>query len=140
MENAPEGKIEEIDSDFSEALQFLGLLCGSFSKYMPLLVLGPVTVLSDLPVTLSSLLLDYSSWGVGRVAAESLVSYLWASTERIYDWECGFDTPTPYPPIDDSESDHMAVFLFRVMHRACVSLRAYLPPEKQLKLANLMIP
>ncbi|XP_058188186.1 protein RST1 isoform X3 [Rhododendron vialii] len=120
----------------STALQFLGLLCGSFSKYMPLLVLDPVTVLSDLPVTLSSLLLDNSSWGV---AVESVVSYLWASTERIYDWERGFDTPTPYPPIDDSESD-MAVFLLRVMHCACVSLRAYLPPEKQLKLANLMIP
>lgn len=103
---------------------------------MPLLVLDPVTVLSDLPVTLSSLLSDNSSWGV---AAESMVSYLWASTERIYDWERGFDTPTPYPPIDDSERD-MAVFLLRMMHCACVSLRAYLPPEKQLKLANLMIP
>lgn len=103
---------------------------------MPLLVLDPYTVLSDLPVTLSSLLLENSRWGV---VAESVVSYLWASTERIYDWERGFDTQTPYPPIDVSESD-MAVFLLRVMHRACVSLKAYLPPEKQLKLANLMIP
>lgn len=103
---------------------------------MPLLVLDPVTVLSDLPVTLSSLLLENSNWGV---AVDSVVSYLWASTERIYDWERGFDTPMPYPPIDDSESD-MAVFLLRVMHHACVSLRAYLPPEKQLKLANLIVP
>ncbi|XP_057481675.1 protein RST1 isoform X1 [Actinidia eriantha] len=122
----------------STALQFLGLLCGSSSKYMPLLIVDRHMVLSDLPVTLSSLLSD-SSW---EVVAEPVASYLWASTERFYDWAArmahGDDTGSPHP-IDKSEND-MAVFLSRVMHSACVSLKDYLPPEKQLKLANLVVP
>ena len=95
-------------------------------------------VLSDLPVTLSSLLSD-SSW---EVVAEPVASYLWASTERFYDWAArmahGDDSGSPHP-IDKSEND-MAVFLSQVMHSACVSLKDYLPPEKQLKLANLVVP
>ncbi|KAA8530205.1 hypothetical protein F0562_004914 [Nyssa sinensis] len=122
----------------STVLQFLGLLCGSFSKYMPLLIVSPLTVLSDLPVTLTSLLSD-TRWGV---MAESVVSYLWVAMERIYDWATriarGDDSPIQQP-IDKSEND-MAVFLIRVMHQACVYLKDYLPPEKQLRLANMVVP
>ncbi|KAL6960558.1 hypothetical protein U1Q18_038321 [Sarracenia purpurea var. burkii] len=122
----------------STVLQFLGLLCGSCSKYMPMLIVDRNMVLSDLPVTLSSLLSD-GSWGS---VAESVVSYLWASTQRIYDWATclarGESSVSPHL-IDISEND-MAGFLLRVMHHACLSLKDYLPPEKQLKLANLILP
>ncbi|XP_052196381.1 protein RST1 isoform X2 [Diospyros lotus] len=122
----------------STALRFLGLLCGSWSKYMPLLIVDQHTVLGDLPVTLSSLLSD-SSWGG---VAESVALSLWASTERIYDWAMrirrGDDSPGPQPV--DSSENHMADFLLLVMHQACVSLKDYLPPEKQLRLANLVLP
>ncbi|CAK9161770.1 unnamed protein product [Ilex paraguariensis] len=122
----------------STALQFIGLLSGSCSKYMPFLIVDRLTVLSDLPVTLKSLLSD-SSW---EVVAESVVLSLWTSTERIYEWAMriarGDDSPSPQP-IDKSEND-MAVFLLQVMHQACVSLKGYLPLEKQLKVANLVVP
>ncbi|PON84247.1 Armadillo-type fold containing protein [Trema orientale] len=123
----------------STALQFLGLLSGCCSKYMPLLILDRQTVLSDLPVTLSSLLSE-SSW---RIIADSVVSSLLASTERIYNWAThisrGEDTADIQPqPIDESE-DEMAGFLLRVMHHTCVSLKDYLPLEKQLKLANMIV-
>ncbi|XP_059670118.1 protein RST1 [Cornus florida] len=122
----------------STTLQFLGLLCGSCSKYMPLLIVDPLTVLSDLPITLTSLLSD-TSWGV---AVESVVSYLWVTTERILDWATriahGDNSPTPQP-IDESENS-MAIFLMQVMHRTCVYLRNYLSPEKQLRLANMVVP
>jgi hypothetical protein len=54
-------------------------------------------VLSDLPVTLTSLLSD-PSWDV---VAESIVSNLWASVGRIYDWathkvRSGWATRTTY--------------------------------------------
>ncbi|CAL5325285.1 unnamed protein product [Camellia sinensis] len=122
----------------STALRFVGMLCGSCSKYMPLLVVDQHTVLSDLPVTLSSLLSD-SSWGL---VAESVVSYLWASTERIYDWAMRIARSDDSPilqPIDKSENVS-AFFLLQMMHRTCVSLKDYLPPEKQFKLANLVVP
>lgn len=55
------------------------------------------------------------------VVADSVVSYLWASTERIYEWnkqlKGGFDTQS----IDKSEND-IACFLLSVMHKTCVSL------------------
>ncbi|KAI8028996.1 Protein RST1 [Camellia lanceoleosa] len=122
----------------STALRFVGMLCGSCSKYMPLLVVDRHTVLSDLPVTLSSLLSD-SSWGL---VAESVALYLWASTERIYDWAMRIARSDDSPilqPIDKSENVS-AFFLLQVMHRACVYLKDYLPPEKQLRLANLVVP
>ncbi|XAR51899.1 hypothetical protein NMG60_11006692 [Bertholletia excelsa] len=132
-------EISCITSYPSTALRFVGLLSGSCSKYMPLLVVDQNIVLNDLPVTLSSLLLD-SSWGV---VAESVVSYLWASTERIYDWAMrvahGDKSPSSQEPIDESENS-VAVFLLHVMHHTCVSLKDYLPPEKQLRLANMAIP
>lgn len=104
---------------------------------MPLLILDRLTVLSDLPVTLTSLMSD-PSW---EVVAESIVSYLWVSTERIYNWATqnlsSDDTPG-IQPIDESEND-MVAFLLCVMHRACVSLKDHLPLEKQLKLANMVV-
>lgn len=104
---------------------------------MPLLILDRLTVLSDLPVTLTSLISD-PNW---EVVAESIVSYLWVSTERIYNWTTqnlsSDDTPG-IQPIDESEND-MVAFLLRVMHRACVSLKDHLPLEKQLKLANMVV-
>ncbi|KAF8408286.1 hypothetical protein HHK36_007435 [Tetracentron sinense] len=119
-------------------LQFLGLLSGSCCKYMPLLTLDRVTVLSDLPVTLTSLLSD-RSWGL---IAESVVMNLCASTKRIYNWatclESG-DDALSLRSIDESEN-RMAVFLTRVMHHVCVSLKDYLPLEKQLWLANMIVP
>ncbi|KAK4603584.1 hypothetical protein RGQ29_012198 [Quercus rubra] len=130
-------EISCISSYPSTALQFLGLLCGISCKYMPLLILDRLTVLSDLPVTLTSLMSD-PSW---EVVAESIVSYLWVSTERIYNWATqnvsSDDTPG-IQPIDESEND-MGAFLLRVMHRACVSLKDHLPLEKQLKLANMVV-
>lgn len=122
----------------STALQFLGLLCGSFSKYMPFLVVDRFTVLCDLPVTLASLLSE-TSW---KVVAESVVSLLWTLTERIHDWathtERANDLVIPQS-IDKSEDDN-AAFLLQLMHQACVSLKDYLPTEKQLRLANMFIP
>lgn len=106
---------------------------------MPLLILDEHAVLTDLPVTLSSLLSD-SSW---EVVAESVVSSLWASTERIYNWTRHIIRDEDVPgnvtqPIDESENG-MAVFLLRVMHGTCVSLKDYLPLDKQLKLANTVL-
>ncbi|XP_015065758.1 protein RST1 isoform X2 [Solanum pennellii] len=119
----------------STALQFVGLLCGSCCIYRPVLIVDKFTVLSGLPVTLTSLLSD-SSW---MVVADSVVSYLWASTERIYEWnkqlKGGFDTQS----IDKSEND-IACFLLLVMYQACVSLKDHLPSEKQLQLANMVVP
>ncbi|XP_015879308.3 protein RST1 isoform X2 [Ziziphus jujuba] len=121
----------------STALKFLGLLSGSFCKYMPFLILDEHAVLSDLPVTLSSLLSD-SNWGV---IAESVVSFFLVSTERIHNWVRHVSWCVDVPlmqPIDESEKD-MAVFLLHVMHRTCVSLKDYLPLDKQLKLANMVL-
>ena len=122
---------------FLQALQFLGLLAGSRSKYMPLLILERQSVLSDLPLTLSSLLAE-SSW---RDIAETVASNLWASTERIYNWATHItrgEDITEMQPIDESENE-MAGFLLRVMHRTCLYLKDYLPLEKQLKLASMVV-
>ncbi|MQL78527.1 hypothetical protein Taro_010956 [Colocasia esculenta] len=66
----------------STALQFVGLLSSRCCEYMPLLLLDCDAVLSDLPVTLPSLLSD-GSWSF---IAEPLVANLWASTDRICKW------------------------------------------------------
>ncbi|XWS44143.1 hypothetical protein CRYUN_Cryun15aG0019200 [Craigia yunnanensis] len=130
-------EISCVSSYPSTALQFLGLLSGSCCKYMPLLILDQSTVLNDLPVTLTSLLSD-PNW---EVIAETFTSYLLTSTERIYSWATkltlGDDTPS-LQPINDSEND-MAPILLRVMHHACVSLKDYLPLEKQLRLAHMVV-
>ncbi|KAM5552601.1 hypothetical protein ABKV19_025031, partial [Rosa sericea] len=131
-------EISCVSSYPSTALKFLGLLSGSWSKYMPLLILDQQTVLSDLPVTLSSLLSN-SSWG-GDV--ESVVSSLFASMERIYNWtthEARVKDMLPgMQPIDESENP-MAGFLLHMMHSTCVMLKDYLSLQKQLKLANMDI-
>ncbi|KAJ4834185.1 hypothetical protein Tsubulata_018875 [Turnera subulata] len=120
----------------STALQFLGLLSGCCSKYMPLLILDRLTVLADLPVTLPSLLRE-PGW---EVVAESIASNLWVSTDRMYRWvtqEVFGDRPSAQP-IDPSEYD-IAAFLLPVMHHTCVSLKEYLPLDKQLGLANMVV-
>ncbi|KAK2988748.1 hypothetical protein RJ640_027987 [Escallonia rubra] len=122
----------------STALRFLGLLSGSFSKYMPLLIVDQTFVLSDLPVTLASLLSD-TSW---ETVAESVVLHLWTSTERIHSWitHRGREEDCSNPQSIDRSEDDTAVFLLRVMHHACVSLNDFLPLEKQLMLANMILP
>ncbi|KAL0331937.1 UNVERIFIED_CONTAM: protein RST1 [Sesamum calycinum] len=119
------------------ALRFLGLLSGSCCKYMPVLVADKNNVLTDLPATLSSLLLG-TGWGV---IADFVASYVWKSTERIYDWARHVKRGGYVPgsqPIDRTEN-HMADFLLQVMHHTCVSLKQYLPVEKQLGLANMVV-
>ncbi|CAH1420627.1 unnamed protein product [Lactuca virosa] len=111
-------------------MQFMGLLCGSVSKYMPLLIVNPHTVLSDLPLTLTSLLLhdddDAGNWGV---VAEPLVLLMWTLTNRIYDsW------------VTNANENANDVFLLKVMHHTCVALKDHLPPDKQLLLANMTVP
>lgn len=94
-------------------------------------------VLNDLPVTLTSLLAD-PSW---EVVAETVVSHLYSSTERIFYWAARIADGTYMPsgqPIDESE-DHMAIFLLQVMHHTCVLLKDYLPLDKQLRLASMVV-
>ncbi|KAD2393676.1 hypothetical protein E3N88_40653 [Mikania micrantha] len=115
------------------AMQFIGLLCGSLSKYMPLLIINPDTVLSDLPVTLTSLLLEDSGWAV---VSDSVISLMWTSTKRVYDYANGISSQES---IDESEKD-MVVFLLKVMHHTCVAFKDHLPPEQRLMLANMTVP
>ncbi|KAE9585989.1 hypothetical protein Lalb_Chr24g0397171 [Lupinus albus] len=121
----------------STALQFLGLLSATCCKYMPFMIVDQQTVLNDLPVTLVSLLED-KSWDN---AAETIVSHLFSSTERIYDWVMQIADGSYVPdsqPIDESEN-HMAAFLLQVLHHACVLLKSFLPLDKQLRLASMVI-
>ncbi|KAL8475410.1 hypothetical protein ACS0TY_028171 [Phlomoides rotata] len=115
----------------STALRFLGLLSGSSCKYMPILVADKLSVLSDLPTTLSSLLAG-NRWGT---VAESVASCVVKATERIHDWATH---GASQPPIDKTE-DEMAVYLLQVMHVTCVSLKQHLPVDKQLRLANMVV-
>ncbi|RVW46640.1 Protein RST1 [Vitis vinifera] len=112
-----------------QALQFLGLLSGSCCKYMPFLILDRFTVLSDLPVTLTSLLSE-PNW---EFVAESVVSRLWTLTERIYNWATHISHAddsysSSLHSIDKSENA-MAAFLTHLMYHTCVSLKDYLPLE-----------
>ncbi|KAL6552953.1 hypothetical protein OROGR_006795 [Orobanche gracilis] len=118
----------------STALRFIGLLSGSSCKYMPILSADRLNVLSDLPTTLSSLLAG-TSW---KIVAETVASYIWKSTERIYDWARSVERSACSQHIDGSENE-MAVFLLKVMHRTCISLIEYLPVDKQLRLANMVV-
>lgn len=121
-----------------QALQFLGLLSATCCKYMPFMIVDQQTVLNDLPVTLASLLGD-QSWDV---VAETVVSHLFSSTDRIYHWAIQTADGSYVPdsqPIDESEN-HTAVFLLQVMHHTCVLLKGYLPLEKQLRLASMVFP
>nr|CAD1842905.1 unnamed protein product [Ananas comosus var. bracteatus] len=125
----------------STALRFIGLLSSACCMYMPLLTVDPMTVLSDLPVTLPSLLSD-GSWAA---IITSLVDKLWASTIRICSWAKQLAHKDGFPGLE-SDDQHIhkdeaeiSVFLARVMHRTCISLKDYLPFEKQLRLANLEV-
>ena len=107
---------------------------------MPFLILDRFTVLSDLPVTLTSLLSE-PNW---EFVAESLVSRLWTLTERIYNWATHISHAddsysSSLHSIDKSENA-MAAFLTHLMYHTCVSLKDYLPLEKQLRLANMILP
>lgn len=122
---------------FLQALQFLGLLSAACCKYMPFMIVDQQMVLNDLPVTLVSLLAD-QNW---NAVAETVVSHFFSSTERIYDWSVQIADGSYIPdsqPIDGSEN-HMAVFLLQVMHHTCVLLKSYLPLDKQLRLASMVI-
>lgn len=104
---------------------------------MPILVADKTSVLTDLPATLPSLL-EGTGWGL---VAESVASCLWKATERVHDWSRRIDHGHYLPdsqPINLSEKD-MAVFLLRVMHQTCVSLKEYLPVDKRLRLANMVV-
>lgn len=115
-----------------QALQFIGLLAGSCCTYMPLLIMNPISVLSDLPVTLPSLLSD-SSWGA---ISGPLLDKLWLSTERICTWAARLANGNGQDGIDESEAS-MVIFLAHVMYRTCISLKDYLPFDKQVRLSNL---
>ncbi|GLU02102.1 hypothetical protein SLE2022_193690 [Rubroshorea leprosula] len=127
-------EISCVSSYPSTALQFIGLLSGSCCKYMPLLILDRLYVLNDLPVTLPSLFSD-PSW---EMVAETFVSHLWTSTERIHRWASLVAVGGDTREIERGEND-MASLLLQVMHHCCVSLKDYLPLEKQLKLANMVV-
>ncbi|KAK1280812.1 hypothetical protein QJS04_geneDACA002763 [Acorus gramineus] len=96
----------------STTLRFIGLLSGSCCEYMPLLILDPVTVMSDLPVTLTSLL----SGGSWSAIAESLVANLLASMERIYAWARQLENGNSVssPDIDRSEN-HLCLYQYPLM-------------------------
>jgi len=122
---------------FVQALQFLGLLSAACCKYMPFMIVDQQMVVNDLPVTLVSLLAD-QNW---NVVAETVVSHLFSSTERIYNWATQIADGSYIPgsqPIDESENQ-MAVFLLKVMHHTCVLLKSYLPLDKQLRLSNMVV-
>ncbi|XP_061373555.1 protein RST1 isoform X2 [Gastrolobium bilobum] len=130
-------EISCVSSFPSMTLRFLGLLSATCCKYMPLMIVDQQMVLNDLPVTLVSLLAD-RSW---NVVAETVVSHLFSSTERIYNWAMQIADGSYIPgsqPIDESENN-MAAFLLQVMHHTCVLLKGYLPLDKQLRLASMVI-
>ncbi|GAV70241.1 DUF3730 domain-containing protein [Cephalotus follicularis] len=130
-------EISCVSSYPSTALQFLGLLSGSCCKYMPLLIMDRSTVLNDLPVVLPSLLSEHS-W---EIVAEPFTSILWSSTERIYNWATQVAVSDDAPisqTIDETEND-MSNLLLREMIRTCIHLKDYLPLEKQLTVANMVV-
>ncbi|KAF3786721.1 RST1 protein [Nymphaea thermarum] len=122
----------------SAALQFLGLLSSCWSEYAPILVLNPISVLSNLPATLPSLL-SSPTW---NSMAAAIVEQLWASTERLHNLVAmskhkGDDAYNPGDTrIGKNGNDS---FLVQVLHETCFNLRVYLPFEKQLKLAKMKI-
>lgn len=121
----------------TQALRFLGLLSGSSSKYMPILFADKASVLTDLPATLPSLLAGAGS----EIVAESVASCLLRATERVQDWarcaEHGHYLPNSQPI--NSTEEGTAMFMLRVMHQTCVNLKEYLPVDKQLTLANMVV-
>lgn len=96
-------------------------------------------MLCDLPVVLASLLSE-SYWGD---VAESVVSLLWTTTERLHVWVADMariPSDSSISQYIDRSEDSMADFLLQLLQQACVYLKDYLPIEKQLSLANMVIP
>ena len=64
--------------------------------------------------------------------------------ERIYNWATNIsqadDSHSPSLHSIDKSENAMAAFLTHVMHQTCVCLKDYLPLEKQLRLANMILP
>lgn len=124
----------------STGLRFLGLLCGNWCRYMPILTFEDNAVLSDLPMTLSSFLLDNES----RVkdTEDPIILALWRLTERIYSWResiASGETAGGQQSINRSENEE-ATFLLRIVYEACVAVRKFMSLEMQLKLANMLLP
>lgn len=118
-----------------QVLHFVGLLCGSCCIYMPLLIVNPTNVLSDLPVTLPSFL-SSSIWDDLR---NSVADKLWLLTARIYTWAEQLTHSVGlarHDHIHGSEAE-MAIFLANILHCTCIAVEDHLAVEKKLKLANL---
>ncbi|CAN6446135.1 unnamed protein product [Victoria cruziana] len=122
----------------SVALQFLGLLSSCWSEYAPILVLNPISVLSNLPAILPSLL-SSPTW---NSMAAAVAEQIWASAERLHNLvamskQKGDDAPN----LGDAWIGKNGVdsFLVQVLYETCFNLRVYLPFEKQLKLANMNV-
>ncbi|VAH72993.1 unnamed protein product [Triticum turgidum subsp. durum] len=119
----------------STALRFVGLLCGSCCIYMPLLIVNPTNVLSDLPVTLPSFL-SSSIWDDLR---NSAADKLWLLTTRIYMWAEQLTRGEGLPCHDHihrSEAEN-ATFLANMLRSTCIAVEDHFTVDKQLKLANL---
>ncbi|KFK33679.1 hypothetical protein AALP_AA5G045700 [Arabis alpina] len=130
-------EISCVSSYPSNAIYFVGLLSSICCEYMPFLTLDRSTVLSDMSVTVTSLLTDLN-W---EVVAEPFISFLWTSLERVYRFatDSGANAGLSSQQIEQSERDY-APMLVKVMHHICVAFRDYLPLEKQLRLAAMAIP
>lgn len=104
---------------------------------MSFLTLDRSMVLSDMSVTVTSLLSDPKY----EVVAESFISFLWTSLERIYSFatESDANAKLSSEQIARSERDE-TLMLVKVMHYICVAFRDHLPLEKQLRLASMAIP
>lgn len=120
-----------------QAIYFVGLLSSICCEYMPFLTLDRSTVLSDMSVTVTSLLTD-PNW---EVVAEPFISFLWTSLERVYGFatESGAIARQSSHQIEQSERDP-GPMLVKVMHYICLAFRDHLPHEKQLRLAAMAIP
>ncbi|XP_024006795.1 protein RST1 isoform X2 [Eutrema salsugineum] len=130
-------EISCVSSYPSNAILFVGLLSSICCEYMPFLTLDRSTVLSDMSVTVTSLLSD-PNW---EVVAEPFISFLWTSLERVYNFATDSDgnARRSSQHIERSERDY-APMLVKVMHHICVAFRDHLPLEKQLRLAAMAIP
>lgn len=102
---------------------------------MPLLILDPISVLSDLPVTLPTLMED-QSWGV---ILQDLVPKLLMSTERLFRWKLHGEDDDAVGLENLKEDEAILLLLSSVMHKTCVSLKRYMSFEEQLRLANMHV-
>ncbi|KAL9292968.1 Protein RST1 [Arabidopsis thaliana] len=127
-------EISCVSSHPSTAIIFVGLLSSICCEYMPFLNLDRSTVLSDMSVTVTSLLSDPSY----EVVTEPFISFLWTSLERVYSFatESDANARLSSQQIAQSERDK-APMLVKVMHYICVAFRDHLPLEKQLRLASM---